>query len=153
MPAVGEMSTMPGHLLRRCQQIAVSIFLKDCRDFDMTPIQFALLGALAENGEMDQVRLGGLTALDRTTISTVIQRLEERGLVARRQSDKDRRSKVITILPPGRELLAEILPMVRQVQDRILAPLGEADRRELIRLLALIAEESNEESRAPLRLS
>lgn len=29
---------MPGHLLRRCQQIAVAVFLEECRAFDLSPI-------------------------------------------------------------------------------------------------------------------
>lgn len=149
--AFDETASMPGHLLRRCQQIAVSIFLKQCRDFDLTPLQFAVLSALDQHGAMDQMRLGGLTALDRTTVGVVVTKLVDGGLAARRQSDKDKRSKVVTISPEGQRLLERAAPAVRDVQRRLLAPLDPAEREMFVRLLARIAEGGNSESRAPLR--
>ena len=84
---------MPGYLLRRCHQIAVAIFLEECRDFDLTPLQYVTLAALDRFGSMDQVTLGGVTALDRTTILGVLRKLEERALITRTTSDKDKRAK------------------------------------------------------------
>jgi len=98
---------MPGHLLRRCQQIAVSIFLQECKDWDLTQLQFVVLGALNDHGALDQTAPAGLTALDRTTIGVVVGKQIERGLVARRRSDSDRRANVITCTEAGRVLLAE----------------------------------------------
>ena len=33
--------TAPGYLFRRMQQIAVAIFMEECRAYDLTPVQFA----------------------------------------------------------------------------------------------------------------
>ena len=101
----GHVSAMPGHLLRRCQQIAVSIFLRECRDHDLTPLQFAVLSALIDSPPIDHVRLAGIAALDRTTIGVVARKLEARGLITRRTSDSDRRSKLIAITRAGRALI------------------------------------------------
>ena len=68
-----DLGNTPGHLMRRCQQIAVSVFLDECRSYDLTPLQFAVLAALLKGGPEDQVRLGGSLALDRTTISVVVK--------------------------------------------------------------------------------
>ena len=35
--------TAPGYLFRRMQQIAVSIFVEECKAFDLTPVQYAAL--------------------------------------------------------------------------------------------------------------
>jgi len=35
--------TAPGYLFRRMQQIAVSIFVEECKAYDLTPVQFAAL--------------------------------------------------------------------------------------------------------------
>lgn len=142
---------MPGHLLRRCQQIAVGIFLDECREFELTPLQFVALATLHERGPLDQATLSRVTALDRTTAAVVIRALEARGYVWRRQSTKDRRSKVITLTDDGRRLLNESAAMVESAQQRIVAPLDDRERRELARLLDKLASGNNAFSRAPMR--
>ncbi len=150
-PGFDDTARMPGHLLRRCQQIAVSIFLQECRAFDLTPLQFAVLSALDQHGPIDQVRLGGLTALDRTTVGVVVRKLEERGLASHRRSDRDRRSKMISIAEAGRELLSAAADAVATAQARIVAPLSLSERDQLLALLDRIAAGNNDESRAPLK--
>ena len=142
---------MPGHTLRRFQQISVSIFLKDCKAFDLTPVQFSVLAALSQLSPLDQNRLSGLVALDRTTISLVVRKLEERGLVARQVSKKDRRSKLISITQAGRALAEAALPTVRAIQGKILAPLTVAEQELFLALLHKAVEANNQQSRAPLR--
>lgn len=144
--------TMPGHLLRRCHQIGVAVFLEECRAFDLTPLQFSSLAAVAQFGPMDQVRLGGVTALDRTTIIVVLTKLEERGLVTRVQSDKDKRAKIVAITEAGRQTLSDVLPHVRGAQKRMLGPLTEDEQAQLCALLGKMAEGNNSLSRAPHRL-
>lgn len=144
--------TTPGHLLRRFQQIAVSMFLKQCRELDLTPLQFATLAALSDAPPLDQAKLGGMVALDRTTIGVVVRKLEERGLVTRTTSAQDRRSKLIEITPAGTKLLHEAVPHVAQVQDDLLTPLTEAERVQLVDSMRRVVEAHNEESRAPLRV-
>src|SRR5580658_10623325 len=61
----------PGHLLRRCHQISVAIFLDECQAFDLTPLQYVALSALATLGPMDKATIGGVVALDRTTVAVV----------------------------------------------------------------------------------
>ncbi len=82
---------MPGHLARRFQQIAVAVFLAEVADagFDLTPVQYAALATIKANPGLDQVTLAGLIAYDRTTITGVIDRLVQKGLVERRASSRD----------------------------------------------------------------
>ncbi len=146
-----ELVDMPGHLLRRCQQIAVALFLQECRALDLTPLQYAVLRALQGHGELDQNRLGGLTALDRTTVSTVVGKLEARGLAARTRSTADRRFNAITLTPAGAALLRDAEPAVEAAQARILAPLAPGEREGFLACLKRIADGNNLESRAPLK--
>ena len=146
-----DLRTAPGHLMRRCQQIAVSVFLDECRLWDLTPLQFAVLAELNRHGPDDQVGLGGALALDRTTISVVVKKLEQRGLVERTVSEKDRRSKPVSITEDGARLIHDVLPAAETAQDRMLAPLTAAERAQFMRLLGKVAKGNNSESRAPLR--
>lgn len=143
---------MPGHLLRRCNQIGVAIFLQECRDHDLTPLQYAVLDALARGGAMDQASLGGTAALDRTTTAVVVKNLETRGLVRRQASTEDRRAKIVSVTEAGRRLRDRATGAVARVQERIVAPLTRRERETLVRLLEKMADANNALSRAPQKV-
>ncbi len=145
------LESMPGHLLRRCHQIGVAIFLEACAEYDLTPLQFAVLQTLVNDGAQDQVTLGGATAMDRTSIALLVRNLEQRGLLKREKSSRDQRAKIVTITAAGRKLLKTALPAVEAAQKRILAPLDQAEAARLLELLGKLAENNNALSRAPAR--
>ncbi|MGJ5036881.1 MULTISPECIES: MarR family winged helix-turn-helix transcriptional regulator [unclassified Bradyrhizobium] len=144
---------MPGHLARRFQQIAVAVFLAEVEaaGFDLTPVQYAALAAIAANPAIDQITLAGLIAYDRTTITGVIDRLAQKGLVVRRASARDRRSRELLITDEGRRTLEAITPAVEAAQRLMVRGLSEAEAKELIRLMQKAIAAGNDLSRAPLR--
>lgn len=144
-------SLKPGHLIRRAQQIAVAIFMDECAGFDLTPVQYAALAAIAAHPDLDATRLSYLIGLDRSTIGSVLERLEAKSLVERRPSAEDRRAKRLRVRPQGRRLLSHVEEAVERAQQRIVAPLEDEERRTFLRLLARLVEGNNEQSRAPAR--
>jgi MarR family transcriptional regulator, lower aerobic nicotinate degradation pathway regulator len=142
---------MPGHLIRRAQQISTALFTDECAGFDLTSVQFAALCAIRANPDVDATRLSALIAFDRSTIGDVVERLEAKGWITRKASPQDRRVKLLRLLPAGARLLDQVAPAVRRVQERLLAPLAPRDRAAIIRLLAQLAECHNEVTPAPLR--
>src|SRR5476649_1234130 len=64
--ALAALYTAPGHLIRRCQQIAVAIFMEETRHFALTPVQYAALVVVRAQPGIDQTRLVALIALDRS---------------------------------------------------------------------------------------
>lgn len=147
-----ELYTMPGHLIRRLQQISMSLFAEQMKanGLVMTSPQFATLSVLSANPGIDQATLAGLIALDRPTTGGVIERLEARGLVRRRVSTTDRRAKVLWITPQGERLLEKLHPIVVKLQPDILLGLTDDEREEFVRLAAKAVEAGNKRSRAPL---
>ncbi|RTL96658.1 MAG: MarR family transcriptional regulator [Bradyrhizobiaceae bacterium] len=150
---MSEMKDMPGHLARRFQQIAVAVFLAEVEaaGFDLTPVQYAALAAIAANPSIDQITLAGLIAYDRTTITGVIDRLAQKGLVVRQASARDRRSRELLITDEGRRTLDAITPAVEAAQRLMVRGLSDAEARELVRLMQKAIAAGNELSRAPLR--
>ena len=148
-----DIHSVPGHLIRRAQQIAVAIFVEETAETDLTPIQFALLAELERTSGVDQVTLAALIAVDVATFGQVVTRLEERGLVARESDPEDRRRKRLALTSEGRACLKRSIPAVEAAQTRILAPLEPVEKAELCRLLAKLVEQNNEASRAPMRRS
>jgi DNA-binding MarR family transcriptional regulator len=70
-----------------------------------TPVQCAALAAVSANARIDQVTLAGLIAFDRTTITGVVVRLVQKGLVAGHESSRDRRARELKITDAGRRTL------------------------------------------------
>ena len=144
---------MPGHLARRFQQIAVAVFLAEVGEagFDLTPVQYAALSAIRNNPGIDQVTLAGLIAYDRTTITGVVDRLVQKGLLVRRPSSRDRRARELQITEAGKRTLRGITPAVEAAQQSMLRGLTEKEGADLMRLLRKAIAAGNELSRAPLR--
>jgi MarR family transcriptional regulator, temperature-dependent positive regulator of motility len=150
---VRDSNEMPGHLARRFQQIAVAVFLAEVEDagFDLTPVQYAALATISVNPAIDQITLAGLIAYDRTTITGVVDRLVQKGLVVRQTSSRDRRARELKITDDGRQTLRKMTPAVEAAQRTMLRGLTEKEAAELMRLLRKAIAAGNELSRAPLR--
>ena len=143
--------TAPGYLFRRMQQIAVAIFVEECRDFDLTPVQYAALIAIHTHPGIDATRLSAVIAFDRSTLGNVIERIESKGLVERKPSSEDKRIKLLYLTKAGGALLRDIKPAVDRAQVRMLQPLKPAERKTLMTLLTQLVDLNNEASRVPLR--
>ena len=145
-----DLHNLPGHLIRRCTQIAISIFVEECGAYDLTPPQYSVLAMLRQRPGLDQATLASLTAIDRSTAGNVLRRLEARGHVARKPGNQDRRTKTLCLTPAGVRLLESVSEAIDRAQRRILAPLDASERTEFLRLLSKLVEINNQFSRAPL---
>ncbi|WP_332775524.1 MarR family winged helix-turn-helix transcriptional regulator [Polaromonas sp.] len=133
-------SQAPGHLVRRAHQLSVAIFMEETEAFDVTPVQFAILNALMDDPGEDQITLSGRVAFDPATSGSVIGRLEAKGLIRRQADPGDRRRKLLWVTPEGEKLALQMKRAVGRVQQRIVAPLDDAEREQLRFLLAKLVE-------------
>ena len=141
----------PGYLFRRMQQIAVSIFMEECKAFDLTPVQYAALIAIHTHPGIDATRLSAVIAFDRSTLGSVIERLQAKDFIERKPAPEDKRIKLLYLTKSGATILREIIPAVERAQARMLEPLKPADRKALMGLLVQLVDLNNEASRVPLR--
>lgn len=144
-----DLETLPGHYIRRLQQIAVAIFLQETEAYGVTPVQYAGLQAVRKAPGIDQRTLARSIGLDTSTIAGVIDRLEARGLMVRSPSPDDRRVRLLGITDEGSALLEEIEPAMQRAQERILEPLPKQERAEFMRMLQTLVSANNDMSRAP----
>lgn len=149
---MAEIHGMPGHLIRRLQQIAVAVFHQEVAGLgsDLTPVQFAALATVEEHEGIDQASLAGLIAYDRATITGVVDRLVHKKLVTRQVSPRDRRARELRTTETGRRTLAEVTPAVRAAQSVLLQGLTAQEAEEFMRLLRKATDSTNAMSRAPL---
>jgi len=142
----------PGFLIRRLHQIHTSLFIEETRAFDITPVQYSLMTALAEQGMVDQMTLALEIGLERTSVAEVIPRLEAKGLLRRTKSTDDRRAKLVRLTPKGRALVTRMQAAVKRAHDRTLADLPKAQRDVFLLYLIKLVERSNGRGSVPLRL-
>ena len=125
-----EIYDMPGHLIRRLNQISTHAFQTRTRaaGFDLTPVQFAALSAARAHPGADQAHISAAIAYDRATIGGVMDRLEGKGWITRAVSPRDRRAREVRLTADGEEVLDAALPVVQALQAEILPGLDEAER-------------------------
>jgi len=140
---IGSLSaflSMPGYLVRRSKQLSTSIFAENCRQFAITPIQFAVLTILRLCPAIDQTELGEIAALDPSTTGDVMARLERRGLV---QRDEQGQRRVCVLTKQGALLLDQVTPHVADAQRQLIGALTTREQGQLLRLLSKMNDVSN----------
>lgn len=135
MPTSFDYHSAPGHLIRRAHQLSVSVFAEKTAEFDITPVQFAMLNALMDDPGEDQMTLAGKVAFDAATSGAVIARLEAKGLLRRDADTKDKRRKLLTATSEGEKLVMAMKAAVADVQLQILKPLSVDEANQFTNLL------------------
>lgn len=146
-----DLWSRPGFLIRRLHQLHISIFLEECKAFDVTPVQYAVLSVLYRGEALDQVSVAADVGIDRNNAADVLRRLERRGFVDRVQSETDRRAKLTRITEAGRTFVEEAHTAMEAAQDRFTGSLSARDRERLMALLQRVMLDNNDAGRAPLK--
>jgi DNA-binding MarR family transcriptional regulator len=139
----------PGYLIRRLHQIHVAIFIEECAAFGITPVQYAVMTVLLNNPGSDQISIAREAGIDRTNVSDVLDRLEQRALVRRKKSNIDRRQRTAVLTAKGARIARDMEKASLRAQDVLMAPLSPKKREVLMALMAELVEANNEFSRAP----
>ncbi len=101
---------------------------------------YAALACIQDSPGVDQARLAVMIGMDRASVGTLIDELEQAGLVERRVNDADRRARELYITPRGDKLRRRIRPKLLEAQARVLAVLKPAEQDQLIDLLTRVVE-------------
>ena len=132
-------SRLPGHLIRRLHQVSTAYFAEECGG-ELTAVQYAALVAIGSHPGIDATRLSEIIYFDRSTIGDVLDRMEGKGWI-RREYDPERSAhQAARAVVAGQEVLQQVEPGIRRVQDRLLAPLTAAEAKTLVRLLGKMAD-------------
>lgn len=134
---------MPGHFIRRAQQISSAYFAEELSDSELTSVQMVALAVIADNPGIDATRLSEIIDFDRATIGGVVDRLERKGLIQRVVNKQDKRSKAMHATAAGKALLEVNMWRVERVQERLLAALTPAERDLFLRLIRTIVAGSD----------
>jgi DNA-binding MarR family transcriptional regulator len=139
----------PGFLIRRLHQIHVALFQKRCAAFEITPLQYSLLSALAERGTADQTTLADDVALDRTTTTGALKRLQSRNFIERSIHHRDRRAQICRLTKAGAALLRQMDASARAAHRETVADLSKIDQKRFIAMMQrIVAASSDQKNRS-----
>ena len=122
----------------RLHRLVAGSFL---RDAGLYPGQEVLMMALWQNGEQRQADLIKTLGLDPSTVTKMLQRLEQSGFVTRKPSTADRRTVIVDATRAGHALRAQVEQLWRRLEGVTTAGLTEEERDAVMDLLERI--ESN----------
>lgn len=114
------------------------------REFGLDYQRWRVLAVLNENPGCSMQQLADLTAVDRTTVTYTLKLMVRAGLVKRAPRETDRRSVALSLQPAGKELLGQILPVVRELNQRCVAGFSETESTEILRQLQKMVDNIKE---------
>jgi DNA-binding MarR family transcriptional regulator len=86
-----------------------------------------VLAALSTNGTQRQIDVAELTSIDVSTMSRLITRLVNLGLVTRTRSDTNNREVSVELSAKGRALVNRLIPRAREMEAAAVAGISAAD--------------------------
>lgn len=121
-----------GALLHRLGQRLHEELERALEPLHFSPQHYFVLFNLSRYGPRSQLSLGGCAAINRTTMVSLIDHLEDLRLVQRRRDPNDRRAYIIHLTPKGAANLERAMGLHREAEARCLQPLS-PDEQKLLR--------------------
>ena len=133
---MGELPDLIGFNLRCAQVSTFQHFSKTVGEAEISPPQYGTLILIESNPGISQSAIASALRFDRSTLVQIIDRLEERGLVIREVSARDRRSHALKLTDEGNRALQDLKRRVAAHEAHITRELSAEEKETLIDLLA-----------------
>jgi DNA-binding MarR family transcriptional regulator len=119
--AFEKLDGLLGYRLRRAQGAMHRDYMAAVSGLDLTQKQTATLWLIHSNGGVSQVSVAAALGMDRATMMSVIDRLQDRALVIRKRSTEDRRRQELYLTPAGQSILRKVKARIARHEERFKA--------------------------------
>ena len=109
------------------------VMKKICRRHQLRPVEFTVLSIVGANPGINQKRLGETINVSAPNLATLLDRMEQSGLLTRQRSRQDKRSHELVLTTAGAERYEKARKQVEQHKSH--PALTEQEHRQLIKLL------------------
>lgn len=123
------------------QRLVSRMMIREVLKENLTLKQSAVLQLLANRGPVQMNQISRELLTTSANITSLIDRLEKKGLVQRVEDEKDRRKTMIRLTPDGKKLFETAAARYREKIQESFQLLGFSEREELLRLLAKVRDE------------
>jgi len=127
-------------LLRRAWYGLNQAFRRRIAHLGITPDQFTVMRTLLENQGVSQRQLTQLISSDPNTVASLLERMENAGLLERQAHEKDRRAHRLRLRPLGRRKYEEARQIAVAMQAEVLLALPEEARERFLANLEAVAD-------------
>ena len=125
-------------LVRRLQQICLSVIAEALADAELVQLEYALLIFVDDVPGISQQTLSEALGIDRNNVSLIVDRLEARGLLKRSVNGADRRARELTITAQGKKLWRRCQPKILAANKSLLACLTVNERELFLDMLVRV---------------
>ena len=125
-----------GFLLHDVARLMRKRFEQSARGLALTRSQYQVLAHLARHEGIQQSGLAEILEVEPITLTRILDRLEEAGLVERCAHPSDRRIRLLHLTEKAHPLLSEIFAIGAAMRGEALAGVSEADRERLFAILS-----------------
>jgi MarR family transcriptional regulator, 2-MHQ and catechol-resistance regulon repressor len=115
------------------------------QDSGLGDSDFRVLEALLHKGPLPVNTIGSKVFLTPGSISTAVDRLYERGLVSRTESETDRRVRLVDLTPEGRTLIKQIFSAHAKDMEKLAQVLTTSERLQLVKALQKLGKQAADE--------
>lgn len=123
------------YLLMKSNAMLSRRILSEVSRLGLTPGQPKVLDFLLQYNEADQKTIAAYCEIEQTTVGSILLRMENAGLVRRRQKDGNRRSLYVSLTPAGKEKAEKLMDIFRENENTATANLSETEVETLKELL------------------
>lgn len=104
--------------------------------YKLRPVEFTVLSVIAENPQINQKRLGEAINVSPPNMATLLDRMQDEGLLTRQRNPRDKRSQILALTEHGASLYDKARSQLYKLEA---APnLNTEEHEHLIRLLQKI---------------
>lgn len=128
-------------LLAQIGARAAAMFAARLQELELVPAHAGTLRAIAGNAGISQQALASLLGMVPSRLVPLLDELEERGLVERRDHPEDRRVYALHLTEKGARMMTDIGRVARAHDEAVCTALSEKEREQLRSLLSRIADE------------
>jgi DNA-binding MarR family transcriptional regulator len=133
---LGPLTSSLGYLLRRLQLSYKKHFLREARAIKLPLQHVGVMYVVGLNPGVTPSQMSSVLGLDAVQTVLTLNALEERGLLVRRPSSTDGRSRVVHLTPAGRKMFAKLQLLAANVErDFVSATLTQQETAQLISLM------------------
>ncbi|MEW4278031.1 MarR family winged helix-turn-helix transcriptional regulator [Priestia megaterium] len=130
-----DLHDLTSHLIHRTDVRAMNYFKKKLKPYGMTPVRWSIISVLDSQKGITQTELAEAIDKKQTTIVEMIYAMEEKGLIKRMYSERDRRLHYLFLTERGEELKETLLPLVKDVHLFVTRQLSDEENTQLKTLL------------------
>ncbi len=130
-------------ILTNVQNSVNLYFKKELQVLNVTPIQYALLKCLWDEDDQMPSQLAQTLCLDSSSVTGILGRLEEKGLIVRDFCKTDRRRVTVYLTDAGRALQKPVEKIISKANAAVTSSLSGGDMEKLKEYLQEIADNAN----------